>query len=73
MALFQRSIKKIRLTSDCASLLVDNTAALHDALSCSNKTLSYLEFKITNTNGIEIPLHNQNISFTVVFIKSVDT
>jgi hypothetical protein len=65
--------KKICLTSDFAYLLVDNTAPIHDGLSCSNKTLSYLEFKICNTAGTEIPLHKQNISFSVVFFKVLDT
>jgi hypothetical protein len=64
--------KKICLTSDYAYLLVDNTAPIHDGLNCSNKTLSYLEFKICNTAGTEIPLHKQNISFSVVFYKSLD-
>ena len=45
----------------------------NDGLSCSNKTLSYLEFKICNTAGIEIPLHKQNISFSVVFFKALET
>ena len=65
--------KKICLTSDFAYLLVDNTAPIHDGLSCSNKTLSYLGFKICNTAGIEIPLHKQNISFIVVFFKALET
>ena len=66
--------KKLCLTSDYAYLLVDNNiSTVHDALSCSNKTLSYLEFKICNTAGKDIPLHDQHISFTVVFLKTLDT
>ena len=61
------------LTSVYGYLLVDNNISIHDSLSCSSKTLSYLEFEICNTAGIDIPLHNQHISFTVVFLKTLDT
>ena len=65
--------KKLCLTSDYGYLIVDtNISTLHDALSCSNKTLSYLEFSICNTAGKNIPMHNQHISFTIVFLKTLD-
>ena len=66
-------IKKIPLTADYGYLLVDNLMTLNDYLSCSNRTFSQLEFKFTNTAGLEIPIYGMHISFTIIVVKLADS
>ena len=46
---------------------------LNDYLSCSNRTFSQLDFKFTNTEGLELPIYGMNISFTIIFVKLSDS
>ena len=66
-------IKKIPLTADYGYLIVDNLMTLNDYLSCSNRTFSQLDFKFTNTEGLELPIYGMNISFTIIFVKLSDS
>ena len=66
-------VKKIPLTADYGYLIVDNLMTLNDYLSCSNRTFSQLDFKFTNTEGLELPIYGMNISFTIIFVKLSDS
>jgi hypothetical protein len=62
--------RKICVNSDYGYLITNNIAETFDALDCSRKTISFIDIKICNTRGIEIPMYKQTVSFSIVFIKT---
>ena len=38
-----------------------------DMLDCSKQTLRQIEFKLTNVDGIVVPLNNNHCSFSIIF------
>ena len=66
-------VKKIPLTADFGYLIVDNLMTLNDYSSCSNRTFSQLDFKFTNTEGLDLPIYGMNKSFTIIFVKLSDS
>ena len=50
-------------------MIFDNTLISNELLDCSKQTLRTLEFRLTNVDGIEIPFHGSNLSFSIVFDK----
>ena len=54
-------------------MIIDRSVSQHDYLECGKTTLRTLEFELRDVKGRFIPLHNANISFSLVFsIKSED-
>ena len=65
----QTPIKKIAVTADFNQIIFDNTLISNELLDCSKQTFRTLEFRLTNVDGIEIPFHGSNLSFSIVFDK----
>jgi hypothetical protein len=61
-------IKRVPIASDFGYLIIDNLMVASDYMDCSNKTISHLEFQLTNTAGYDLNIYG-NVSFTIVFIK----
>lgn len=60
-------IKKIPVSSDFGTMIIDSVESDQDFLDCSKQTLKTLEFMIQDVKGTVIPLHGANVSFTLVF------
>ena len=60
-------IKKIPVTADFNYMIIDNAMSGNDFVDCSRVTLKQLEFTLLNEDGIVVPLHNANISFSLIF------
>ena len=66
-------IKKIPVSSEFGYMIIDRSTSQHDYLECGKTTLRTLEFNLRDGKGRYVPLHNANISFSLVFsIKSED-
>ena len=64
----QTIIKKVPVSSNQGEMIFqDYTPGAVDMLDCSNQTLRQLEFRLTNVDGIEIPLNSNHVSFSIVF------
>ena len=69
----QTIIKKIPVSSEFGYMIIDRSTSQHDYLECGKTTLRTLEFNLRDGKGRFVPLHNANISFSLVFsIKSED-
>jgi hypothetical protein len=60
-------VKKIPVTSDFGSYVVDSWIDPNDFLECSKQTLKTLEFQIKDVKGNDIPLHGVNVCFSLAF------
>lgn len=60
-------LKKIPVTSSYGMLIIDYYSSSHDFLDCSDQTLNCIEFNLKDVNGVIVPLHGSNISFSLVF------
>jgi len=60
-------IKKIPVTSDNNEMIVDSVTSSGDFLDCSRQTLRRLEFHLKDKYGSCINLHDENVSFSLVF------
>ena len=60
-------IKKVPVTANFNSMIFDQVMATNDYLDCSRQTLRTLEFRLTDVNNNEIPLHGSNWSMSLVF------
>ena len=60
-------IKKIPVTSDFNFMIIDQAMSGNDFMDCSRVTLKQLEIQLLNEDGKIVPLHNANISFSLVF------
>ena len=60
-------IKKVPVTNNFGEMIFDSFMASNDSLDCSRQTLKTLEFRLTDVDGVEIPLHNRHCSFSIVF------
>ena len=64
----QTIIKKIPVSSNQGDMIFsDYTGSGFDMLDCSKQTLRQIEFRLTNVDGIEIPFHDNHVSFSIVF------
>ncbi len=69
----QTIIKQIPVSSEFGYMMIDRSTSQHDYLECGKITLRTLEFNLRDSKGRFVPLHNANISFSLVFsIKSED-
>ena len=69
----QTIIKKIPVSSEFGYMIIDRSTSQHDYLECGKTTLRTIEFNLKDGRGRYVPLHNANISFSLVFsIKSED-
>ena len=62
-------LKKIPVNVGNNEMIIDNITSSSDWLDCSKMTLRTLHFQIKNVKGQTIPLHNTNVSFSIVFDK----
>ena len=62
-------IKKIPVSSDFGYLIVETFTSTHDWLDCGGLTLNCLEFQLRDVKGNLVPLHDSNVSFSIVFSK----
>ena len=60
-------IKKVPVSSNFGEMIFDSFMASNDSLDCSRQTLKTLEFRLTDVDGVEIPLYNRHCSFSIVF------
>ena len=64
----QTIIKKIPVSSNQGEMIFsDYNPGSADMLDCSKQTLRQIEFRLTNVDGIEVPLNSNHCSFSVVF------
>ena len=66
-------LKKIPVNVGNNEMIIDNITSSSDWLDCSKMTLRTLQFQIKNVKGQVIPLHNTNVSFSIVFDKYRDS
>ena len=60
-------IKKVPVTANFNEMIFDQVMATNDFLDCSKQTLRTLEFRLTDAQGNEVPLHGSNWSLSLVF------
>jgi len=60
-------IKKVSVTSGTNTMIIDNVHSNADHIDVSNLTLSKIEFSLKDVDGIFIPFHGANSSWTCVF------
>ena len=65
----QGVIKKIPITGDYGTTVLDKVTSVYDQLECSRVTLTTLEFALKDAKGRYIPLHGATISFTIIFMQ----
>ena len=64
----QTIIKKIPVSSNQGEMIFsDYNPGSADMLDCSKQTLRQIEFRLTNVDGIEVPLNSNHCSFSIVF------
>ena len=62
-------IKKVPVSSDFGYLIIESFTSTHDWLDCGGLTLNCLEFQLRDVKGNLVPLHDSNVSFSIVFSK----
>ena len=60
-------IKKIPVNANYNGMVFDGMSSSNDFLDCSKQTLKTIQFRIENSRGDLINLHNQEISFSIIF------
>ena len=63
----QNIIKKVPVNANYNGMVFDGMSSSNDFLDCSKQTLKTISFRIENSNGDLINLHNQHISFSIIF------
>ena len=48
-------------------MVFDGMSSSNDFLDCSKQTLKTIQFRVENSKGDLINLHNQEISFSIIF------
>jgi hypothetical protein len=62
-------IKKVPVSSDFGYLIVEAFTSTHDWLDCGGMTINCLQFQLKDIKGNLVPLHESNVSFSIVFSK----
>ena len=63
-------IKKVNMMFNVGGITVNTSAPLvNDWIDVSNRSLKRLRFRITDSRGKTIDLHNQPVSFTLLFVN----
>ena len=65
-------LKKIPVSADYNLLIYDQTVLGMDYLDCSNQTLSLIDFKLKDHTGVVVNLHDNHVSFSIIFVKVAD-
>ena len=65
-------IKKIPVSAPDNQMIIYSESSSADWLECSKQTFKTLEFVLRDARGNQIPLHNSNVSFSIVFEKYKD-
>ena len=65
-------IKKIPVSADWGYMIIDRVVSQHDYLECGAQNLRTLEFNLRDAKGNHIPLHGENISFSIVFSTQLE-
>ena len=60
-------IKKIPVSAPDNQMIIYSESSSADWLECSKQTFKTLEFVLRDARGNQIPLHNSNVSFSIVF------
>lgn len=60
-------IKKIPVSADWGYTIIDRVVSQHDYLECGGQNLRTLEFNLRDGKGNYVPMHGENISFSIVF------
>jgi hypothetical protein len=60
-------IKKIPVSADWGYMIIDRVTSQHDYLECGGQNLRMLEFNLRDSKGNYVPMHGENISFSIVF------
>ena len=64
----QDIVKKVPVNNNFSEMIFsDYNAGEADMLDCGKQTLRQLHFRITNIDGIVIPLHDNHVSFSIIF------
>ena len=62
-------IKKVPVSSDFGYLIIESFTSTHDWLDCGGLTLNCIKFQLRDVKGNFVPLHDSNVSFSIVFSK----
>ena len=68
----QNVIKKIPVSADFGYMIIDRVVSQHDYLECGGQSLMTMEFNLRDSKGNYIPLHGDNISFSIVFSTQLE-
>jgi len=60
-------IKKIPVNANYNGMVFDGISSSNDFLDCSKQTLKTIQFRVENSKGDLINLHNQECSFSIIF------
>jgi hypothetical protein len=67
-----RIVKKVPVTAGHGDVIFDQTVTGIDYLDCSHQTLSRIGFQLRNIFGKVINLHDNHVSFSIVFSRVQD-
>ena len=62
-------LKKVPVNADVGQYIFYDKFLMTDVLDCSKQSISVLEFTLRDSKGNIINLHNNNISFSIGFVK----
>ena len=65
-------IKKVPVNVDVGYYIYYDEFLYNDVLDCSKQSFSVLEFQLRDSRGNLVNLHNNNISFSICFVKQGD-
>jgi len=60
-------IKKIPVNASPGEMITSNITSSTDFIPCNNLTLRTVEIQLVDVNGVVINLHNNNMSFSILF------
>ena len=65
-------LKKNPVSASYSEMIYYQTVLGMDYLDCSGETLSRIDFKIKDHAGNIVNLHNNHVSFSIIFVKVTD-
>ena len=65
----QTIVKKVPVTANSGSYIFDQVMTGNDFGDCSKQTLRSISFELKDSSGNYIPMHGNNLSFSVIFSR----
>ena len=65
----QTIVKKIPVTANSGDYIFDQVMTSNDFGDCSKQTVRSISFELKDVHGHNIPMHGNNLSFSVIFSR----